>query len=231
MKTSNKILLIAFCALAGLILIVVVVARIAWGPAAGDVAPGERISREISIADFTGIRVNSVWEVDVKQGDTFSVMVTIPENLADLVIVEKRGSWLVLDQRGRSFNAPEYKFRAEIVMPALERLDCSGVSAVTITGFTLGDLEVFANGVGSIVALGTSVENLRIVLSGVGSVDFSTASVKNADVDLSGMGSLKVRMDGGVLRGQLSGMGSIEYSGAVSSQEIEKTGLGSVQRE
>ena len=54
--------------------------------------------------------------------------------------------------------------------------------------------------------------------------------VTDANVDISGAGNVKLQMAGGRLTGDLSGAANLEYSGTVSEETIDRSGMVSVRR-
>ena len=230
MKTSNKIILISLAALGGLVVTAAVISRVLIGAGLDQADRGAATVHTENFKDFTAIEASAEWELHVSRGDSYAVTLSINKNAERNLIIRREGDTLVLGQRRPGWGArPGSSWRADITMPAIDRLDFSGVGSVTLSGFSGGRLRVSSSGAGEVKCRDSSFENVSISLSGVGSVDFSDARTVNADVDLSGLGSLKLRMDGGELRGDMSGLGSIEYTGTVSAERISKTGLGSVE--
>ncbi len=230
MKTSNKIILISLAALGGLVVTAAVISRVLIGAGLDHTVRGAVDMRTEDLKDFTAIEASAVWDLHVTRGDSYAVTLSIDKNAERDLIIRREEDTLVLGQRGPGWRArPGSSWRADITMPAINRLDFSGMGSVTLSGFSGGRLRVSSSGAGEVQCRDSTFEDVSISLSGVGSVDFSAARTVNADVDLSGLGSLKLRMDGGELRGDLSGLGSIEYTGTVSAERVTKSGLGSVE--
>jgi hypothetical protein len=230
MKTSNKIIFISLASLGGLVLITAIVSRIMIGAFAGDNPRGDLTVRTENLKDFSAIQASAVWDLHVTRGDDFSVKLTVDNQSEKGILVRREGETLVLDRRYAGLRARGgATCRADIIMPALSALDFSGVGSVVLSGFTGQSFRLSSSGTGSVICRDSVFHDLTVSLSGVGSIDFSGAGAVNADVELSGLGSLKLRMDGGELRGAMSGMGSIEYTGIVTAERINKSGLGSVE--
>ncbi|MBN2351598.1 MAG: DUF2807 domain-containing protein [Spirochaetales bacterium] len=235
MKTSNKILFIAAAAILAGIVVLAVASRSVLSSvfSAAGPAPSAReafVETTQNLKDFTGVRADAAWEIDIKRGESYGVNIQAPPAARGSLIVRKSGDSLELGWAGRSQFIWPLRLKAEIVMPRLESIELSGAVNARVAGFKVPKLAVVSQGAGNVVCRDSEIGDLRIAMSGAGSVDFSSAPSVNADVELSGAGSLKLTMAGGELRGNLSGVGSIEYEGNVSSQEVSTSGLGSVRR-
>jgi len=236
-KTSNAILLIAAAAiLAGIIVFAVasrpVVAKLfpASGAAEAAEAPGGFMESRANLKDFSGVRASGAWEIEIKRGESYEVDITAPPAARDRLIVRKSGESLELGWAGRPRFIWPARLKAEITMPRLESLELAGAVNAGIEGFKVPKLSVVSQGAGTVVCRDSEIGDLTVVMSGAGSVDFSNAPSVDADVELSGAGSLKLDMAGGELKGSISGVGSVEYEGTVSSERVSTNGLGSVRR-
>jgi hypothetical protein len=189
---------------------------------------GADASRTLDLTGFDSVVVEGAWMVRIKQGENYGVEILYPSGKEDQILVEIRGSDLVLDTRDWHARSGEGLI-AEISMPALSEIRIEGAADATFSGFNEDSLDVIIGGAASIKGYDTEVKNLRVRLQGIGQIDLEDVQSVNAEVDLEGAGEIRLYMDGGVLDGSLEGLGSIVYSGIVSEENIKVEGLGKVR--
>lgn len=190
----------------------------------------EQRTRSVALDNFTGVEIHGQWEVTIERGDAWAVELSYPaalEKRASAQVEDKQlvignythGLWTPFgDERDRT------RMTARVTMPSLDTLGVSGAAKVTFSGFEGPRLSVAASGATNLRGQSGRYRDLDLALSGAGSIDLSGVVATNANVVLSGVGSVKLRLDGGTLRGNASGAGSIEYSGTVSEERIDKSG-------
>jgi hypothetical protein len=232
MRNSQR----AVLALLGVIVGLMVVAAI-WVRVSALEPPqlsGERTMKTYDITDFDGVDVDGQWQVTIERGDAWRVSVEMPTELVDQVRVRRgEGGALQLGYDGPWFgplDSDDGALQATITMPALATLRTSGMSQLAFSGFDGSSLSLDASGAGNIRGAASRFDSLLLDMSGFGNIDFSDVAFANADVDLKGFGNVTLRMAGGWLRGDLSGVGSLEYYGTVSEESVEKSGFGSIRR-
>jgi hypothetical protein len=231
MRNSQRAVLGLLGVIVGLMVVVAVWVR-AGAPALPRLS-GERTTKTFDLSDFDGVGVDGQWRVTIERGDAWRVSVEMPAELVDQVRVQR-------DERGMlhlGYDGPWFggfdedrALQATITMPVLETLDLSGMSQLSFSGFDGSSLSLDASGAGDIRGTASRFDSLLLDMSGFGNIDFSDVAVTNADLDMSGFGNVTLRMAGGRLRGDLSGFGNLEYYGAVSEENVEKSGLGSIRR-
>ena len=94
--------------------------------------------------DFTEVEVGSAFKVGITRSDNFGVTVTADDNLIDIVDVAKSGQTLRVGLRSGSYNNATY--RASVRMPDLRRLQITGASTVTFSGFMSRSLDLGLSG-------------------------------------------------------------------------------------
>ena len=200
-----------------------------------------RVTTNFDVKDFKNVTFIGSWKVDMKRGDNWQVELTYPKGIEDDLKVTIQGEEMVLDPGSRSRNnwnwnwnwwgggdRGEKVLRARIVMPELQDLTISGASDMDLSGFNGDNLRVTISGAGNIEADEGHYNNLDLTMSGAGNVELRDMKFVNARVLLSGAGNVELGMDGGVLSGNLSGFGNIEYYGPVSDQRVHISGFGKV---
>lgn len=193
----------------------------------GEPATGIEMVHELR--DFSRISADGGWRITVVPGD-YDVSITVGERYRDDVRVGVSGETLSLGIAS-GIGSVTGQLEARVSMPDLTLVEIDGGADVTITGFELAELVLEIDGAASVEAVDTTLVDLDVDVDGAASIDFSRSSVENARVDLDGAARLTIRMAGGELTGELSGVGEVVYSGEVSRESIRVEGLGRVRRQ
>jgi hypothetical protein len=162
---------------------------------------GNVVTQEEAITGFDRLDVSQGFQVAVSQGDSFSVVIRVDDNLVERLNVVKEGSTLKigLDQV-RSYE--NVTLQAEVTLPELVGLDLSGGSRVTASG---------------------SGKDIAINASGGSGADLAAFPVVNANIDASGGSQVTVNVSG-TLNVDASGGSQISYSGNPSLGTIDTSG-------
>jgi hypothetical protein len=194
---------------------------------------GERTSRTYDSSGFDGVDTSGQWQVSIERGDVWRVAVEAPVELIDELEVEVRGDRLSLGfEQGWCPGCfrDDLELRATITMPALESLDSSGTSTISFSGFDGAILSVDVSGAGRLRGTASRFDRLELDMSGAAEIDLDDVPVTDADVDISGAGNVDLQMAGGRLSGDISGAANLEYSGNVSAETIDRSGMVNVRR-
>ena len=236
MKTSNIGLFIIFGFICMLIIVGVVGARVAIGDIS-DIegmkskaeemgTPWEREDHQLS--GFSEVIVKGSWELTMVRGRGYNVSVFHKGDAADLIDVYTRGDTLYLDAV-RAVQAGAYRLKAEVTMPSFTECTIEGACDLEFSGFTEEQLELELDGAGRVKGTGNSYKELEIEINGAVQVDMLESTTENAEVNLDGAGKVMLTMDGGVLAGEIDGLGTVEYAGPVSENSVKVSGFGSVR--
>ncbi len=210
---------------------------------------GNVVTQEENITGFDKVDVSHAFKVDISQGQAFSVVIRIDDNLVQYLEVVKQGGTLKIGLKpGRSYNTRKITMEAEVTMPELSGLELSGASQGAITGFesskTLnvdlsgashlrGDVEAgdawFDVSGASQMNLTGSAEDVVINASGASQVDLSAFPVADAHVDASGASKATVNPSGQLDVGA-SGASQVYYVGSPTLGNIDTSGASSVNR-
>jgi hypothetical protein len=207
---------------------------------------GNIVTRQEDISGFDKVDVGNAFKVDIRQGEAFSVVVRVDDNLVDKLVVEKRGSRLVINLR------PAITFlrttqEAEITMPELAGLDLSGATEGHISGFAssgyidvdvsgaselwgdieAGDARIDASGA-SEVSLQGSAGDVIVSASGASTIDLSDFAVADANVEASGASKVTVNASGR-LDADASGASDVRYLGNPTLGGIDTSGASSIR--
>ena len=185
---------------------------------------GDVVTREEPITDFDKVDVSHAFQVDISQGDTFSVIVRVDDNMVEYLEVVKQGDTLKIG------------------------LKPSGASHVTVTGFkSTKDLDVNLSGASRLrgdieagdatfdasgasrVTLNGSARNMTVEGSGASQIDLSDFAVADAKVKLSGASAATVNPSG-TLDVDASGASDVYYLGNPTLGNVDTSGASSIQR-
>jgi hypothetical protein len=210
---------------------------------------GNLITQDEEITDFDRVDVSHAFEVEIRQGEAFNVVVRIDDNLVEHIRVARVGSTLKVGLRpDRNYNIRRATMEAEITMPELVGLECSGASEATIEGFesseklivdasgaseVRGDIEagrvsIDASGASSVRLSGSGTE-VSIDASGASDVDLRDFPVGDADVEASGASDVTVNASG-TLDADASGASTVYYVGNPTLGRIDTSGASSVKK-
>jgi hypothetical protein len=244
------------CILFTLIVVVPLLSACAGIPGIGDVVPvpgeeirgsGNVVTQDFDLTGFDKVDVSHAFTVDTSQGDTFSVVVSIDDNLVEYLRVEKSGSTLKIGLAPNRDYASTHA-TAEVTMPELTRLELSGASHGTISGFTStkalavdlsgasslhGDIEAgdarFEVSGASDVTLSGSGQDANIDASGASDVDLADFAVADANVEASGASTVTVN-GSGTLNVDASSASAVYYLGNPTLGTIDTSSGASVER-
>ena len=162
---------------------------------------GNVVTQEEAINGFDRLDVNQGFQVAVSQGDTFSVVIRVDDNLVEHLQVVKEGSTLKIGlEQNRIYGSST--LQAEITMPELTGLELSGGSRISVSG---------------------SGEDIAIDASGGSGADLASFSVVNANVDANGGSQVTVNVSG-TLNVDASGGSQVYYLGNPTLGVIDTSG-------
>ena len=202
---------------------------------------GNLTTETFDFSDFTRVEAQNGFQIEVTQSSTFSIEITADDNVHEFIEVEKSGETLVIRLRGNRFYR-SVTLEAKITMPELYKLELSGGSQASITGFssshdfevemsggsrisgdiTAGDADFELSG-GSQVNLEGTADDLIIDASGGSQLNLEAFSVDDAYIKLSGGGRATVNVSG-TLDVDLSGGSRVLYVGEPTMGAIELSG-------
>ena len=187
------------------------------------VGSGHFVTNEENFTGFTAVTVASGFRFTITQSSSYSVKVTIDDNLVSYVQVSKSGNTLSVGLPTEGYSFQSVLQSVEITMPDITQLDISGGTSGTVTGFALShDFTVTASG-GSRVSMSGAARDLSIEASGGGRLDLSGLSVTNAQVDLNGGSQATINLNGR-LDATLSGGSQLYYIGNPTLGNINTSG-------
>lgn len=208
---------------------------------------GDLVTRQFAIEDFDHLKIASAFEADVTQGDTYSVEVTVDDNLEQYLDVSKTGDTLTVGLRpDLNLSLHRTTMRAKITMPVLRGVQASGASEVTLSGFESNNaLDARASGASTLrgdiqagdstfdvsgastVRLTGQGGNGSVTVSGASTADLADYPMKDVKVDASGASTAIVDVTGR-LDAEASGASKVQYLGEPTLGRIDESGASRV---
>ncbi len=206
---------------------------------------GKPVTKSMDLTGFSAVDASSAFQVQITQGESFSVSVTADDNLWDRVDVRKDGDTLILGlkQPGSYRNI---HLSAKVTMPSLSKLTLSGASNGTVSGFKSssgltvgvsgasklsGDVQAgnasFTASGASTVDLSGSADSLTIDGSGASTANLPNFAVNKANVTLSGASKASINVKSN-LDYDLSGASRLSFTGSPTIGKMNTSGASSV---
>jgi hypothetical protein len=209
---------------------------------------GNVITQEEVITGFDKVDISQSFKVDITQGENFSVVIRVDDNLVEYLNVVKQGSILKIGlDPNRSYTILNATMEAEVTMPEVVGLDLSGSSVANLSGFgsskslvvdlsgnsaLLGDIQAgdsrFDVSGNSSVTISGSGADLVVDASGSSDVDLTDFPGSDGIVDASGASTVTVNLSGR-LDADASGSSDIYYLGDPQLGSIETSGSSNVR--
>jgi hypothetical protein len=209
---------------------------------------GNTVTNEYNFDGFTRVEVGSAFQVEIVQAESYSVSVTVDDNIEEHLDVSKSGDTLRirLEPMVRlGFN--NVTLKARIALPTLEGLELSGATTGDVSGFnsdlpfdvdvsgasTLrGDISAGATRINasgaSTVRLQGQAGSLDVVASGASTADLEDFVATDVQVEASGASRAIVNVNGR-LNAEASGASSVRYVGETTSVKVDTSGASSIE--
>lgn len=211
---------------------------------------GDIVTLTPDLADFDKIQASYAFDVQVVQGDAFSVTIRMDDNLTEYLDARVDGTTLLLGlDPSIGFNFGAATLEAEVTMPELRGAEASGASKVRLTGFdSTEDLRLEASGASSIlgdiaagdididvsgastVSLSGDGDALSLFVSGASTASLGELAVTDAHVEVSGASRATVNPSG-TLDAEASGASVVTYRGNPTMGTIDVSGASKVESE
>jgi len=169
------------------------------------------VTKEFDFTGFTDIEVGNAFEVDVTRSDTYSVKITLNENLFDYLDVSLSGRTLQIRMKSHYtfFRATR---QASITLPDLRALDVSGASRGEVTGFdTAGTMYLEVSEASNLALTDLTAGEVRLGVSGASR---TTGSIDAGDAYF-----------------EISGASTVELEGSATDAELEISGASTARLE
>jgi hypothetical protein len=210
---------------------------------------GEQVLEERSLKPFSRLRVSGIINLSLSQGDQESLRVEGDSKWVDQLKVEQRGDLLSISlKEGQKSWGKNEKIEVFLQLKDLRELEFEGAGQIkTSSLLELDDLLITGKGVGNII-LELEAERLEAELNfvgnmelkgfarellidneGLGNIDASKLICQKVELASSGIGKLAVHAEEELIL-NVSGIGSVNYTGNPKKVTENVSGLGKVNR-
>ena len=150
-------------------------------------------TENFNFSDFGRVDISSAFEVEIAQSSSYSVAVTVDDNLFKYVDVSKEGETLKIGLKTVTMLGPA-TLQAKITMPKLRGLDLSGATRGIVSGFSSAEnLDIEVSGASSLGLVDISAGNVKFDISGASKV---TGDIIAGDTDFDVGGASTVQLEG-----------------------------------
>jgi hypothetical protein len=239
MKTSNKILLAVLAVVVVVMITAIVGLRFyvdrliseSGGTISerGITGSDELVTRTYDVRGFTGVEISGGWQVEVSEGEEFSLEIETRKKYLDYIAVGVEGDTLRIEAKN-IFSFEHSRMEARIVMPELDSFSSTGGLKLDIRGFSGDELSISGKGGSSVEGRGGGYERMDLRFSGGTELDLEELPATNVELHSQGAIDAVLSMRGGTLSGKLSGAGSVGYHGSVSQQNLTTEGVAEVKQ-
>lgn len=211
---------------------------------------GRMVESRFVLDDFTSVNAAYTCDVTISRGDSFSIIVTIDDNILPYLETYLSGNTLHIDlQSGHYYN--NINFKAVVTMPYISSLNLSGASEAVVRDFeNSGDFRVNISGAshGEIhfvssqnilcevsgasnltVHSENSAGNVSIECSGASISDLRNITAHQGSVNISGASRAYVNLSGR-LKGTVSGASTLYYRGTPAGIDVNVSGASHLTR-
>ena len=199
-----------------------------WSPLGRIVGSGHVVTQNRPFSDFSSVSVSSGFEFVIEQSNSFNVTTVTDDNIQSYIQVSKLGDTLSVGLKP-GYGVTTLTLRVEISMPSLGRLELSGGSHGSATGFiSTNNFQLDASGGSRVQMLGRAGD-LKVSASGGSQMNLFNFAVRDANVELSGGSQAEVNISGR-LDANLSGGSRLTYSGNPTLGNINVSGGSAISR-
>lgn len=189
---------------------------------------GHVIAKTIDIETFDGITLEGIGNVQVKQGDSESLVVSTDDNILPLLDIGVKGGDLVLGTRGRIEIVPSKTVTYDITIKNLSRVTLSGSGSVHAGAFTGNEVKIDLAGSGDIHFDTLSADRVLPRVTGSGSVKLDNISASNVDAAITGSGQISLGGKAQTQELNLDGSGAYNNGDlATDATKVDISGSGS----
>jgi hypothetical protein len=170
---------------------------------------GEIKSKEFYFKDFDSIEISNSFQFEIKDSDSYSIIITCRENIVPYLDVYKSGRQLTVSLKPGFHTKGD--LNAEIGLPNLNSLAVSGDSKGSARGFG-------------------SSNDLKLNVSGASQLDVDMEAGDTV-IELSGVSKIKGYLDAQKTKIRISGVSTCELEGASGNSDLDVSGASTASLE
>lgn len=173
------------------------------------IGSGETVTWEMVYSDFSKIDASSSFELTISRSDNFTVRITIDKSLNEYLDVNQRGDTLHIGLEPNT-TYTDTRQEAVITLPDLRRLELSGSSHASVSGFaTTHSVDYELSGASRAELADMKAGDAGLKLSGASQASGHLV-IDSGDFSLSGASQLKLQ--GSASEIKIDGSGASELS-------------------
>ena len=212
-----------------------------------EVQAQDKMEKSYQVNNFSSIFLKGPYSVNLRQSDNNALTIKASEKYIELIEVSSDGGELRIEMDEKRFKKP-WNIEVYINFKELSKLRIEGAvdlqsdNSIKTDNLKLEfegagnvelDIEVSKviaeiSGVGNFEITGNT-EYHKVSFDGIGNYDAQNLHSKFTLVESNGIGSVSVHASD-KLKGEASGIGSIDYFGDPDDVDLDASGLGSVNR-
>lgn len=202
---------------------------------------GTVVTQTYEFTNFDEIEIGSAFTATITQGNTYSVVVRVDDNLVDtLVVTQEENHVTIALKEGTMVSG--VTLEADVTLPYLSRVNAYGAGQVQLNSFETDDIfyvdvfgaaelrgdvdavdmELEARGASRLFLAGTA-SNVHAKATGASSIDLTGLSAIDAQIEASGGSTVTVNIDG-ILDADADGASNIYYLGSPEMGTINTSG-------
>lgn len=190
------------------------------------VGSGNVTSETREATGITSISLDGSENVNVKFGQTESVVITGEDNIIFLIETNVQNHQLVIKTKPQMTYVAKKPITVDVTVVSLEGIALNGSGNIQVSGYSGSSLTVGLNGSGNITLDGTTDE-VKITLDGSGHILADRLHAKTATAAVNGSGNITLFASDS-LDATVSGSGNIRYSGNPANVRRNISGSGSI---
>jgi hypothetical protein len=177
----------------------------------GDVVTGSGVTQtlEFDYANFSRIEISTGFDMEITQGDSFFVSITIDKSLYEYLNIAQRGDTISIGLKANHIYTAASR-KGVLNLPDIRRLDLSGGSKAIVTGFTMThNMDFELSGASSLVLKPMQAGDTSFTLSGASTAE-GNIQMNNGKLDVSGGSTLT--LDGAAIDMRVKASGASTVS-------------------
>ncbi len=169
----------------------------------------ENITKKVFTTEsFTGIKLQSSFNVIISQGETIKVEAEGDEKLIEKIVCEVKDNSLNIGMENGNYKNLD-NIKVYVTTPNMELASVCGSGDIEINGFS-------------------NLKMLTLQISGSGNINNKeTITCENLNLNINGSGSISANSNQKAVSGKISGSGDIVLTGKCESINIKINGSGS----
>ena len=197
---------------------------------------GKVVTQTLDLPPFAHIMMDDNADIDLLQGEDFSVEVTGNENAIKSYHISVKNAQKEDDDTLRVISNPAYRkdlpsIKLKITVPDLRSVTVNGDGDLEIKGddFFTGDLDIEINGDGDFEAPHVDCANLRIIINGDGDVVTKKFNCEDVTIQIDGNGDISTDLKANNINLQLTSDGEANLDVKCENLNVSAGGNGEVK--